>query len=232
MNKYIRRYDDFKINELTEFNLQRLNPDNFSLGQPNVTDNSLSINAFDKHQDAIRAATAKINGLLHSLSNTPQFNMLKSKLSLEKQNITSMKVLRISKSNDVNYDVYISFVIDEIEYFGLVEDILTEDPVFKSEVFKNSDLIQTKEWVIKIKGLVVKIIKKWLTPDNGKYKLINNEAYCFNVDNGKLLRINKDAEIEVIRSYDNKIVMKHENEYYNLIGDSYIYFNYWFTKII
>lgn len=232
MNKYIRRYDDFKINELTEFNLQRLNPDNFSLGQPNVTDNSLSINAFDKHQDAIRAATSKINGLLHSLSNTPQFNILKSKLSLEKQNITSMKVLRISKSNDVNYDVYISFVIDEIEYFGVIEDILTEDPVFKSEVFKNSDLIQTKEWVIKIKGLVIKIVKKWLTPDNGKYKLINNEAYCFNVDNGRLLRINKDAEIEVIRSYDNKIVIKHQNEYYNLIGDSYVYFNYWFTKII
>ncbi len=232
MNKYIRRYDDFKINELTEFNLQRLNPDNFSLGQPNVTDNSLSINAFDKHQDAIRAATSKINGLLHSLSNTPQFNILKSKLSLEKQNITSMKVLRISKSNDVNYDVYISFVIDEIEYFGLIEDILTEDPVFKSEVFKNSDLVQTKEWVIKIKGLVIKIVKKWLTPDNGKYKLVNSEAYCLNVDNGKLLRINKDAEIEVIRSYDNKIVMKHENEYYNLIGDSYVYFNYWFIKIV
>lgn len=232
MNKYIRRYDDFKINELTEFNLQRLNPDNFSLGQPNVTDNSLSINAFDKHQDAIRAATSKINGLLHSLSNTPQFNVLKSRLSLEKQNITSMKVLRISKSNDVNYDIYISFIIDEIEYFGLIEDILTEDPIFKSEVFKNSDLVQTKEWVIKIKGLVVKIIRKWLTPDNGKYKLINSEAYCFNVDNGKLLRINKDAEIEVIRSYDNKIVMKHENEYYNLIGDSYIYFNYWFTKVV
>jgi len=227
----IKKFNLFLVREMTEFNAQRLNPD---MGQMAVhVDNpQLSINAFDKHQDAIRAATSKINGLLHSLSNTPQFNILKSKLSLEKQNITSMKVLRISKSNDVNYDVYISFIIDEIEYFGVVEDILTEDPVFKSEVFKNSDLIQTKEWIIKIKGLVVKIIKKWLTPDNGKYKLINNEAYCFNVDNGKLLKINKDAEIEVIRSYDNKIVMKHESEYYNLIGDSYVYFNYWFTKII
>ena len=131
-----------------------------------VDNPQLSINAFDKHQDAIRAATSKINGLLHSLSNTPQFNILKSKLSLEKQNITSMKVLRISKSNDVNYDVYISFVIDEIEYFGLIEDILTEDPVFKSEVFKNSDLVQTKEWVIKIKGLVIKIVKKGLIMAN------------------------------------------------------------------
>jgi len=219
------------ILEFTEFNAQRLNPD---MGQMAVhVDNpQLSINAFDKHQDAIRAATSKINGLLHSLSNTPQFNILKSKLSLEKQNITSMKILRISKSNDVNYDVYISFVIDEIEYFGLIEDILTEDPVFKSEVFKNTDLVQTKEWVIKIKGLVIKIVKKWLTPDNGKYKLVNSEAYCLNVDNGKLLRINKDTEIEVIRSYDNKIVMKHENEYYSLIGDSYVYFNYWFIKIV
>lgn len=219
------------ILEFTEFNAQRLNPD---MGQMAVhVDNpQLSINAFDKHQDAIRAATSKINGLLQSLSNTPQFNMLKSKLSLEEQNITSMKVLRISKSNDVNYDVYISFVIDEVEYFGVIEDILTDDPVFKSEVFKDNTLIQTKEWIIKIKGLVIKIIKKWLTPDNGKYKLINNEAYCFNVDNGRLLKINKDTEIEVIRSHDNKVVIKHENEYYNLIGDSYIYFNYWFIKVV
>lgn len=231
-NKYIKSYYSFnRINEITEFNLQRMNPDSFGLGQPNVPDNSLSINAFDKHQDAIRVATSRINGILHSLSNTPQFAILKSKLSLEQQDITAMKVLRISKSNGVNYDVFISFIIGEQEYWGVIEGILDEDPVFKSEVFKDTDLVLSKEWIIKTKGLIIKIVKKWLTPDNDMYRLINNEVFCYNVNSGKLLRIIKDTVVNVVRSYDNKIVIKHDNDYYNLIGDSYIYFNYWFSKI-
>ncbi len=220
------------ILEFTEFNNMRMNSDSSTGMMPNIDNPQLSIGAFDKHQDAIRAATSKINGLLHSLSNTPQFNILKSKLSLEKQNITSMKVLRISKSNDVNYNIFISFIIDEEEYWGVVENILDDSPTLKSEVFKNSDLVLTKEWIIKIKGLIIKILKNWLTPENGNYKLINDESHCFSVDTGRLLKISKGTEVEVVRSYDNKIVIKHDNDYYDLIGDSYIYFNYWFSKIV
>jgi len=38
-------------------------------------------------------------------------------------------------------------------------------------------------------------------------------------------------EIEVLKSYDNKIVIKHESDTYNLIGDNFIYFNWWFEKV-
>jgi hypothetical protein len=227
---HIYRFLEFgKVFETSEFNLQRFNQDAGQMAV-HVDNPQLSINAYDKHQDAIRSATSKINSLLISLSNTPQFNVLKSRLSLEDQNITSMKVLRIFKSNGVNYNVYISFVIKDLEYWGLIENVLSSDPVFKSEVFKEADLIQSKEWVVKIKGLVIKIIKRWLTPENGKYKLINDEAYCINQENGKMLKIEKDSEVEVIRSFDNKIIIKHDSQYYSLTGDSYIYFNYWFLK--
>lgn len=218
------------ILEFTEFNLQRMNPD---AGQLSISvDNpQLSINAFDKHQDAIRAASSKINSILHSLSNTPQFSILKSKLSLERQNITTMKVLRVSKSNDVNYDVFISFIIDDQEYWGVIENILDKDPIFKSEVFKDTDLVLSKEWIIKTRGLIIKIVRKWLTPDNGSYKLLNDEIHCYNVNSSKPLKISKDTVIDVIRSYDNKTVIKHNNDYYNISGDAYIYFNYWFSKV-
>lgn len=216
------------IREFSEFNNMRMNSDTGGF-MPNVDNPQLSIGAFDKHQDAIRSATSRVNNILKSLSNSPQFSILKSRLSMDEQNITSMKILRISKDS-LNYNVYVQFVIAECEYWGVVEDILSEDPNFKSEVFKNTDLILTKEWIIKIKGLVVKIIKKWLNPENGIYKLLNDEAYCYNINNGKLLKINKDTKVEVIRSFDNKIVVKHDNDYYNIIGDSYVYFNYWFLK--
>ena len=28
-----------------------------------------------------------------------------------------------------------------------------------------------------------------------------------------------------------KMIVKHESDYYNLVGDNYIYFNWWFEKI-
>ena len=226
----IKKYSEFLLREMTEFNASRLNPDSAQMSV-GVDNPQLSINAFDKHEDAIRAGISRINNIMNSLSNSSSFRTLKSKFALEDQQITSLKVLRIVSADNVNYDIYISFVIDEVEYFGVIENILTNDSTFKSEVFKDDDLVQTKEWVIRTKGLIVKTLKKWLQPEDGKYKLINDHIICYSVNTGRMFRLEKDVEIELIRSYDNKIVIKYNNDYYNLVNDNFIYFNYWFLKI-
>ena len=218
------------ILEFTEFNLQRMNPDTVVPVTNAVDDRNLSTNAFDKHQDAIRQAMSRINDILFNLTGTNAYRNLRSKLALEDQDIKSMKIIRIVKSNNINYDVYISFVIGENEYWGVIKNILN-NPEVQSEVFKDYDLFQTKEWVIKIKGLITKVVKTWLKPEPGNYKLINTDIICYSVDTGKMLQMNKDTEIELIRSFDNKIVIKHESDYYNLVGDNFIYFNWWFEKI-
>jgi len=41
----------------------------------------------------------------------------------------------------------------------------------------------------------------------------------------------KDIEIELVRSHNDKIVVKYENDYFNLVGDNYIYFNWWFDLL-
>jgi hypothetical protein len=213
------------ILEFTEFNLQR-----FNAGQPNVDNPQLSINAFDKHQDAIRQATARINDILFNLKGTSAYSALRSKLALEDQDIQSIKIQRIVKSNSINYDVYLVVKIDDEEYWGVIYDINTY-PKIKSEIFKDFDLLQPKEWVIKIKGLIIKTIKTWLKPEPGMYRLLNDEVICYSVDTGKQLRMEQGIEIELIRSHENKIIIKHESDYYNLVGDNYIYFNWWFEKI-
>lgn len=217
------------ILEFTEFNLQRLNPDTVR-PSIHVDDKQLSINAFDKHQDAIRQAMSRINDILYNLSGTNAYKSLRSKLSLEGQDIKSMKILRIVKSNNINHDVYISFIIDDKEYWGVVKNIMI-NPDFQSEVFKDHDLYQSKEWVIKIKGLVIKVIKNWLKPEPGNYRLLNDEIICYSTETGKQLKMEKGIEIELIRAHDDKIIIKHESDYYNLVGDNYIYFNWWFEKI-
>ena len=218
------------ILEFTEFNLQRMNPDSVQASM-HVDDPSLSINAFDKHQDAIRQAMSRVTDILHSLSGSNAYANLRGKLALEDQDIKSMKVLRILKVNNINYDVYVSFIIGDHEYWGVINKIMTPDAELESEVFKDYDLYQAKEWIIKIKGLVIKTIKEWLKPEPGRYKLLNDEVICYSVETGKQLSMEKGIEIEVIRAYDNKIVIRHDSETYNLVGDNYVYFNWWFEKI-
>ena len=108
---------------------------------------------------------------------------------------------------------------------------MNTNPEIKSEVFKDYDLQQTKEWVIKIKGLLLKTIKTWLKPEPGKYRLLNDEVICYSTETGKQLKMTKGIEIDLVRSHDDKIIIKHESDYYNLIGDNYIYFNWWFEKV-
>jgi hypothetical protein len=218
------------ILEFTEFNLQRLNPDS-ARASVHVDDPQLSINAFDKFQDAIRQAMSRINGILYNLKGTSAYASLRSKLALEHQDIQSLKIQRIAKVNSINYDVYLTFVINEEEYWGKIENITGLSPKFTSEVFKDFDLLQPKEWIIKIRGLIIKTVKMWLKPEPGTYKLVNDEVICYSVDTGKQLKMSQGIEIELVRAYDDKLVVKSENDYYNLTGDNYIYFNWWFQKI-
>lgn len=218
------------ILEFTEFNLQRFNPDSVR-ASTHVDDPQLSINAFDKFQDAIRQSMSRINGILFNLKGTSAYANLRSKLALEHQDIQSLKIQRINKSDSINYDVYLSFVINEEEYWGKIENILGLSPKFSSEVFKDYDLLQPKEWVIKIRGLIIKTVKIWLKPDPGTYRLLNDEVICYSVDTGKQLKMNKGIEIELVRAHDEKMIVSHENEYYTLTGDNFIYFNWWFEKI-
>ena len=218
------------ILEFTEFNIQRMNPDS-ARASIHVDDPQLSINAFDKHQDGIRQALSRINDILYKVKGSTAYSNLRSKLSLDDQDIQSMKILRIVKNETLKYTAYITLVIDGEEYWGEVEDVVGLNPNFSSELFKDYDLLQPKEWVIKIKGLVIKTLRTWLKPENGNYKLLNNEVICYSTETGRQLSMQQGIEIEVLKSYDNKIVIKHESDTYNLIGDNFIYFNWWFEKI-
>jgi hypothetical protein len=172
----------------------------------------------------------RINDILYNLSGTSAYKNLRSRLALEHQDIQSIKILRIVK-NEIYYDAYITFKIDDYEYWGVIENVMNANPELTSEVFKDYDLYQSKEWVIKIKGLVVKTIKTWLKPEPGIYRLLNDEIICYSTETGKQLKMDKGIEIELIRSHSDKIIIKHESDYYNLVGDNYVYFNWWFEKI-
>lgn len=217
------------ILEFTEFNNQRFNSDSIRPAM-NVDNPSLSINAFDKHEDIVRNAISKIGSLTNALQNTTAYRSLKSKISIDEQDISNVKIIKIVKSNANKYDVYITFIIDKEEYWGVIIDI-TNSPELKSEVFKDGSLLQTKEWIIKTKGIIIKSIKNWLKPQFGKFKLIKDEVQCYSSNTGKMLILKINSIIEVLKSYDNKIIFEYEGEQYSIINDNFIYFNWWFEPV-
>lgn len=228
----IKRFKEYeKINETSEFNLQRMVPDNAPNAIWGVDNPQLSHDGYDGKQSAINNALARVNDILFKLSRTTTLNRLRSNIALESQDIQSLTIQRILKNNNVSYDVYVKFVIEDNEYWGTVSDILGHNTKVKSEVFRDSNIIQSKEWSIKIKGTIVKHIKKWLSPDPGRYKLINNEVTCYSKESGKLLKMTQGMIVDIVRSYDKEILVEYRNEYYRLVDDNFVYFNWWFEPV-
>ena len=116
------------ILEFTEFNTMRFGAETSAGSISGVDDPALSLNAFDKHQDMIRQAMSKVSDIMHNLSGSNAYSALRGKLALEDQDIKSMKILRITKVNGIDYDVYITFVIGDNEYWGVINGILTSSP--------------------------------------------------------------------------------------------------------
>jgi hypothetical protein len=224
----MKKKSKYLILEFTEFNSMRLNSDGAIPGVA-ADDRELSQNAFDKHEDIIRQGIAKLSGINQTLMGSTSFRSLKAKMALEDQDVKQLKILKINK-NGISYNVYISFVIGEVEYWGVVKDILN-NATFTSEVFKDYNLFQTQEWVIRLKGFIINNILKFLKPQFGKFKLINNEVICYSLETGKLLKMEMGQEIEVLKSYNNQIIFKYGDDKYSLTGDNFIYFNWWFEPI-
>jgi hypothetical protein len=226
----IKKWKEFqKIYEFTEFNLQRMNPDKGGM-MPNVDDPQLSINAFDKHQNAILAASAKLNSIMATLSNSAALGALKSRLFLDSQKLNSLKVLRIFKNDDVRYDIYLEFVLGDKPYYGVLKDILGQAPKLSSEAFRDHELVLSREWIIKTRGIILKVIEKWLEPESGQYTCLKDDVNAVNMKTGNLSKINIGTKIEVRTTLDHKIIIKHEDDFYSLQNDSFVYFNYWFQK--
>ena len=113
------------ILEFTEFNLQRFGAESAGgTGVPMVDNPQLSLDAFDKHQSGIRQAMSRIDDILYNLKGTSAYSSLRSKLALEDQDIQSIKILRIVKSNSVN-----GYLVS-MRYLFLIYHTNSSEPTF------------------------------------------------------------------------------------------------------
>lgn len=217
------------ILEFTQFDAERMNTQNSTLSVA-VEDPSLSVDGHNRHLNRMSAAFSRINNILKSVATSGAYSNFKRDLLTEEQDIKSIKILRIIKSG-IQYNLYFSLVISDKEYWGVIEDVLGTSNI-DCECFKDPELYLGKEWIIKTKGIIKKVMINFLTKiEKGKWKLLNDEAYCYNPVDGKILILERGMEVEVISVHDNKITIEYKTNIYELRGNSFIYFNWWFEKI-
>jgi hypothetical protein len=201
-----KRRDSHLILEFTEFNLQRFNPETAIYPLPNVANKELSVDAWDRHQSAIQSSLVRINNIMSGLSNSSQISSLRSQVALENQNLQSLTILRVIKK-EYNYDVYVKFVINDIEYWGVIYGLLDKNPTFESEVFVDTTLLQPKEWKIKTSGLIIKAVKKFFEPDFGSWKLINDYCEALCRESGKKITLKSGDVVNLIAWDKDRLVI-------------------------
>ncbi len=218
------------IKEFNEFNAQRMGSDSSPMAM-HVDNPELSMDVFDKHADNIRSANIRLNGILNVLATSGGiFNFRKDKAE-DGLDIRDLKILRIYPSNDINLDVYISFVISDTEYYGVIKNFMDENPTVYSEAFRDPQMFASKEWVIKIKGILIKSIKKWMIVEPGKYQSLK-DIKCTSENTGELVEVKVKTKFDVIRNYDfDRIIININGTTCIVSGVNFYYFNYWFKKI-
>lgn len=213
------------IREFTEFNLNRMNADQTPMSVH--TDNpEFTQDAFDRHIDQLRDSNIALNNILKQVGSNKLYKIGGG--TINGLDIKNLKIIRIFKKDEIDIKVCLSFELDESEYYATIDDFMTS-PVFKSEILSDRDINLTKEWLLKIKGLLIKVIKQWMYIKRGNYVALK-DIDCFNYDTGEIINIKKDSSIKVYRTIEEGVVCEYNGVKCKITGMNYYYFNYFFEK--
>lgn len=229
----MKKNDSHLILEFTEFNLQRLNPINNNEPVVSPDNKQLSLNAYDRYVANNQSLMSRIDSIAYgsNIGRGGLLSLYKKNVLLEEQNIKNLKIIRIFKNNNMDYDVYITFDIDDVEYNGMINNILSYKPSFTTNAFSDRNLIQTKTWQIRTNGEILRCVRTFLKPEIGKYKYINTDIITiFSKITSTPYQLKQDDIITLINAYNNKLIISIDGTIYELKNDTLIYFKWWFEK--
>jgi hypothetical protein len=231
------------INENSEFNQYQFGIEPFPLGPGYgfAVDNSMSIYAQQDspQNDGYYKKAYMVNKLMDVINSINKdssrniFNIIKFDNFLEDiSNIKNIKILRINTNESYYIDIYISFELNEEEFFGIYKNFnsIQKQPL-KSDLFTDNRFPYIDNtYKLKIDNYFLKILNNWFAPEKDKYIALK-DVICKD-SFGHDISIKKNNEIRVINSsiQNNKycITLKYKEEKYYILNNDYFYFKYWF----
>lgn len=169
-----------------------------------------------------------LNSLSNKVKGTDSYSNIIRSITLSDIDIEKLTILRIFENTISEYNIYITFIINGSEYWGVINNILSPNPELKCELFKKDN--KPNEWNIRIKGKIINFVLNWLIPEKGEYETLV-DYNCYSKMSGQYVKIKKGSIINVKRTYANEIFIEYNDETYIIKSRFFIYFNYWTKKI-
>lgn len=242
-NKYVFLKEAYS--EFNQFSQLNVTPSSLGFaGYGFAIDNSLSIygQKDSPYTNQYYRTPMMVNTLLGVIQQvqkdiTNNYGNIKFDYFLEDvEKYSDFKILRININNNLCVDVYISFLLNGEEFFGVFKNFnsinrqLLKTDLFSDYRYRYIDY----EYKLKLDNYFKKILEKWFRPSNGVYKCLADEVQCYD-KMGNKFNIKKNTKIEVKSSSGNitdpYVKFFYKNEIYIINGNNYYFFNYWFNKI-
>lgn len=239
-NKYIflkEAYSDWN-----QFVQQGITPS--SLGFPGygfAIDNSLSIygQKDSPYLDQYYRTPMMVNSLLGIIKQmykdvTNNYGDIKYDQFLEDvDKYTNIKILRININANQNIDIYISFLFDNEEFFGVFKNFnWINKEQFKTDLFTDRKYRYIdNEYKLKLDNFFRKILERWFKPKKGWYVCLADNVFCKG-EMGNIINITKNSKIQVkfVNSDKNNLSIQfvYKDELCTIDKNNYYFFNYWF----
>jgi len=148
----------------------------------------------------------------------------------------NFKILRLNVNDSSLIDAFISFELQENEFFGAFKNFNgLNKPKLVSELFTDPRYRYIDgEYYLKIENYFYKVLENWFKPKKGFWKTLKNKIPIKD-DFGKLLDVKEGILVEVVGVYDDEnnkpyITLKLNEKIYYIDNNNYYFFKYWFEK--
>ena len=250
--EYIKRSEQVQmLRESSEFSQYQLGIDNavssFGPGWGFSTDPGLSIYSPDSNPyvDMYARQSGTMSKLMQIIKQVSKEMMddhiftRKSDRFLEDiDEYKNIKILRIFANENLKLNMYISFDFMDNEYFGVFRNFNASNtkPTFDTELLSDPKFNYIdKEYYLKLNQYIYKLVYNFFIPETGMYK--NLKPDCIVKDEMGQLKYLKEGKIVEVMGYntdennDPFIVLEIEGKKFNITGNNYFFFKYWFDPI-
>lgn len=225
MNNKVYKFDEYTL----------LNENNFSFNNQ-ANDPTLSSDASNRNTMDMKNSVYRLTSLIRTMIDVGAIDMGGNDTFADIDKIEEFKLLRMCKNSQMLLNVYVTFVIEDIEYWGVFEDFGgAYKYIFKSEAHNNPEF--SKNFLMKLEGILMKALTKFYTPKKGMYKTITSVVVQDKYGVKHTLDVNKSVKIEnvILDNSDSFIQLdaktgRNTNETFYIKGLDYYYFNYRFTE--
>lgn len=199
-----------------------------------VNDYSLSSNPSDTYAAGMKSSIFKLTSIISDLISNGGLQIGHQSDFSDIEKIEEFKILRMYKNVKMLLDIYVTFVVDDVEYWGVFRDYGGfSKSIFKSEAHMCGEY--TRNFLMKLEGILLKALDRFYTPKKGMYKLYTNTVVQDKYGVKHTILKDKSVKVEdVINDKQDSYIQidvktgRNDNETFYLKGIDYYYFNYWF----